>query len=140
MHHNFLLEQCRINVSDKGLATASGIPTSFSVDGKKSTVRIGKDFEFIAEEKGKHLFKKAGYHAKDFFRSKGYSMMKVNHTDLSGNVHPPLKGYDVVNASIDHLDPSGVEVGTAIRPVTKNVCLTNRFGYQHVQRMRHVDL
>lgn len=58
-------------------------------------------------------------------------------TDLSGNVHPPSKGYDVVNASIDHLDPNGVEVGTAIRPVTKDFCLTNRFGYQHVQRMRH---
>ena len=59
--------------------------------------------------------------------------------DLSGNVHPPSKGYDVVNASIDYLNPSGVEVGTAIRPVTKNSCLTNRFGYQHVQRMRHTD-
>jgi hypothetical protein len=46
----------------------------------------------------------------------------------------------VVNASIDYLDPNGVEVGTAIRPVTKNFCLTNRFGYQHVQPMRHVDL
>jgi len=61
-------------------------------------------------------------------------------TDLSGNVHPPSKGYDVVNASIDHLDPNGVEVGTAIRPVTKSFCLTDRFDYQHVQRMRHVDL
>ncbi len=61
-------------------------------------------------------------------------------TDLSGNVHPLSKGYDVVNASIDHLDPNGVEVGTAVRPVTKNFCLTNRFGYQHVQRMRHMDL
>jgi hypothetical protein len=61
-------------------------------------------------------------------------------TDLSGNVYPPSKGYDVVNASIDHIDPNGVEVGTAVRPVTKNFCLTNRFGYQHVQRMRHMDL
>jgi hypothetical protein len=61
-------------------------------------------------------------------------------TDLSGNVHPPSEGYDVVNASIDHLDPNGVEVGTAIRPVTKHFCLTDRFDYQHVQRMRHVDL
>jgi len=61
-------------------------------------------------------------------------------TDLSGNVHSPSRGYDVVNASIDHLDPNGVEVGTAIRPVTRHHCLVDRFGYQHVQRMRHVDL
>jgi len=60
--------------------------------------------------------------------------------DLSGNFHPASKGYDVVNASIDFFDPDGVEVGTAVRPVTRHYCLTRRFGYQHVRRMRHVDV
>ncbi len=61
-------------------------------------------------------------------------------TDLSGNVHPSSRGYDVVNASIDHYDATGAEVGTAIRPITRRECVIERFGYQHVLRMRHVDL
>jgi hypothetical protein len=61
-------------------------------------------------------------------------------TDQSGNVHLLSRGYDVVNASIDHLDPNGVEIGTAVRPVAKNWCITRRFGYDHVKRMRHVEL
>jgi hypothetical protein len=61
-------------------------------------------------------------------------------TDLSGNVHPRSAGYDVVNASIDHRNPSGIEVGTAIYPVTRHECLTTRLGYTHIMRVRHVDL
>ena len=49
MHHNFLLETCDIKINDRKLSTASTIPTSFSIDGKRSIVKIGKDFEFIAE-------------------------------------------------------------------------------------------
>jgi hypothetical protein len=61
-------------------------------------------------------------------------------TDLSGNEHAAASNYTVVNASIDHLNPSGVEVGTAVRPVTQDYCITRRFGYGHVKRMRHKDL
>ncbi|MBN1641094.1 MAG: hypothetical protein JXA09_07650 [Anaerolineae bacterium] len=61
-------------------------------------------------------------------------------TDMCGHVYPPSAGYDVVNASIDHRDANGVEVGTAIRPITKAYCTGVRFHYDHVQRMRHVDL
>ncbi len=87
MHHNFLLEQCNIKVSDKCLISESGTPTSFSIDGKRSVVRIGDKFEFIADEKGRHDFSKARYHMKNFVGMKGYSIMKINHTDLMGKVN-----------------------------------------------------
>ena len=93
MHHNFLLEQCNIKISDRELSTTSATPTSFSIDGKRSVVKIGKDFKFIADENGKHDFKRANYHSNNFIGEKGYSIMKVNHTDLSGKVGgKPIRG------------------------------------------------
>lgn len=93
MHHNFLLERCNIKISDRKLSTTSAIPTSFSIDGKRSVVRIGNDFDFIADENGKHSFKKPNYHAKNLIGKKGYSIMKVNHTDLTGRVDgKPIAG------------------------------------------------
>jgi hypothetical protein len=87
MHHEFLLEQCSIKVSGRKLLSESVIPTSFSVSGKRSVVKIGDDFEFIADENGMHDFSKAGYRMKNFVGEKGYSIMKVNHTDLTGKVN-----------------------------------------------------
>lgn len=87
MHHNFLLEQCKIKIRDKELLSESGIPTSFSVNGKRNVVRIGDDFDFIADEKGSHDFSKARYRMKNFVGEKGYSIMKVNRTDLTGSVN-----------------------------------------------------
>ena len=93
MHHNFLLEQCDIKISDRELSTMSATPTSFSINGKRSVVKIGEDFKFIADETGKHDFKKTKYHSNNFIGEKGYSILKVNHTELSGKVSGrPIKG------------------------------------------------
>ena len=86
MHHNFLLEQCSIKVSEKGLASESATPTSFSINGKRSVVRIGDKFEFVADENASDDFRKACYRKRNFIGDKGYSIMKVNHADLTGSV------------------------------------------------------
>lgn len=86
MHHNFLLEQCNIKVTGKELSTDSKTPTSFAIAGKKSTVKIGKDFEFIAEMIKKHDFTRPEYHSNDIIGNKGYRILRVNHFDLKGKV------------------------------------------------------
>jgi hypothetical protein len=60
-------------------------------------------------------------------------------TDLNGTVHPPARGYDVVNASVNYL-VGGIEYGTDIRPATKAYCTGVRYHYEHVMRLRHVEL
>lgn len=93
MHHNFILEPCDIRINGSRLSTASETPTSFSIDAKRSVVKIGKGFEFIAEENGKHGFKTASYHSNNIIGDKGYSIMKVNRADLSGKVNgKPIRG------------------------------------------------
>ena len=59
--------------------------------------------------------------------------------DLSGNAHPPERGYGVVNASIDYLS-GGQEIGTAIKPFTLDYCRTRRFGFNWWKRVRHVEV
>jgi len=93
MHHNFLLEQCNLSLSEKRLSSDSEIPTSFSVEGTKNKIKIGDDFEFIAEMKGKHDFAMPIYYSSNIFRNVGYTIMKLNHLDLAGEVKgEPIKG------------------------------------------------
>jgi hypothetical protein len=73
----------------------------------------------------------------------------VNHVNLyvgpysgadnNGTVHPPSQGYDVVNASVDYIE-AGIEQGTVIRPATQGYCTGVRYNYDHVMRMRHLEL
>jgi len=86
MHHNFLLEQCDINVTDKKLFTDSATPTSFAVNKGKNIIRIGNDFEFIAESENKHLFTMPTYRSHTYFGNKGYSLMRLNRLNLSGKI------------------------------------------------------
>jgi hypothetical protein len=61
--------------------------------------------------------------------------------DISGNEHAPEDRYDVVNASIDHEpDESDLELGTTITSMTKADCWAFKCGYEHVMRLRHVQL
>ena len=87
MHHNFLLEQCNINMTDKELLTDSTIPTSFTVNKNKNIIKIGNDFEFIAESGNKHPFVMPTYHSHTYFGNKGYSIIKLNHLNLNGKVN-----------------------------------------------------
>jgi len=88
MHHNFLLEQCHINInkSDNKLYTDSTTPTSFSIDKTKNIIKIGNDFEFIAEPKYKNKFTLPSYHSNNYISSRGYSIIRLNHLDLRGKV------------------------------------------------------
>ncbi len=93
MHHNFLLGQCDINVSDKELSSDSTMPTSFSINKTKSTVKIGNDFEFIAEAVNKHIFTMPTYHPNTYFGNIGYATIRLNHLKLSGKIkNEPIHG------------------------------------------------
>jgi hypothetical protein len=87
MHHNYLLEQCNINIKHDGLSSTSSIPTSFSIDGSKGTVRIGKDIEFVAETAGSHEFLKPSYRSNTYIGSKGYYIIRMSYLKLSGKVN-----------------------------------------------------
>ena len=93
MHHNFLLEQCSIEVSDSGLSSDSRTPTCFSINKTTNTVRIGDAFEFIAQAGNNHHFTMPSYHANTYLGNMGYSIIRLNHLNLSGRLkNVPIKG------------------------------------------------
>lgn len=93
MHHKFLLEQCKIDISDKGLSSDSSMPTSFSINKNKNTVRIGNDFKFVTKIISKNYFTRPKYNSNNYIAGKGYSMLKINRLDLSGRIkNKPIHG------------------------------------------------
>ncbi len=93
MHHNFLLEHCDIQISGNGLKTDSDTPTSFVMDSSRNIIRIGDDFNFIADAGKRHSFSFPTYHDRKFVMNKGYQIIRLNHLDLSGTVGgKPIKG------------------------------------------------
>jgi len=93
MHHNFLLEQCNLNVSDNEITSDSTPSTSFSINETVNTVRIGEDFKFIADEEGKNLFTRPTYNSDIYFANKGYSVIRTNYLKLRGKVQEmPIQG------------------------------------------------
>ncbi|MCD6496570.1 MAG: hypothetical protein J7K54_04835 [Candidatus Aenigmarchaeota archaeon] len=86
MHHNFLLDKCHIKVGKDSISTDSKTPTSFAVNGTKSVVRIGRKMEFIAKENTGDSFKKSLYHSDKLLGNMGYSILKLNHTELTGKL------------------------------------------------------
>jgi hypothetical protein len=93
MHHNFLLEQCRIQVSDRGLSSDSRTPTWFSINKTENTVKIGDDFEFIAKAGNHHDFSTPSYRSHTYLGNKGYSIIRLNHLDLRGQLkNNPIQG------------------------------------------------
>jgi hypothetical protein len=91
MHHNMLLEKCNISISEKGLCTNSKIPTSFSMDDGRSVVRIGDDFEFIAESDNSQDFTKLTCQSSTYMKNKGYFIIRQNRLKLGGR----LKGEEI---------------------------------------------
>jgi len=93
MHHNFLLEQCNINISDNELSSTSTVPTSFFINKNKNTIKIGNDFEFVAESENKHNFTMPTYHAHTYFGNMEYSMIRLNRLNLTGKIkNKPIYG------------------------------------------------
>jgi len=85
-HHNYVLEQCNLKITRTSLTSTSKTPTSFSTNGTQNTVKIGNDFEFVADQVYDHEFAKPSYHGKNFVGKKGYNILKINHQDLTGEV------------------------------------------------------
>jgi len=93
MHHNFLLEQCKIAVSEDGLKTDSKVPTSFTIRDLASRVRIGDRFDLVAEAKEGPDFLRPTYHANHYLSGKGYAITRINRLGLKGIVDgKPVKG------------------------------------------------
>jgi hypothetical protein len=56
-------------------------------------IRIGDQFDFVAEAKGSHDFVKPSFHGNTFIGSKGYGITKMNRLDLRGTVdNKPITG------------------------------------------------
>lgn len=86
MHHNFLLEQCNLNLKDNGLFADSTPESSYYIEGSKHNVKIGPDFEFIAEENNRHTFTKPTYNSDIYFANRGYSIIRANHLSMHGKI------------------------------------------------------
>jgi hypothetical protein len=86
MHHNFVLEHCRLKIKDGTLSTDTKVPTSFSARGNDSTVRIGKDMEFKATHVHPSDFARPEYHKNKIIGKFGYNILRMNHFDLGGTV------------------------------------------------------
>ncbi len=82
MHHNFLLEQCKLKITGNSLASQSLTPTTFSMDGKKSVVTIGNGMKFTARMTEKCDFTKPDYRTNHYPLGMNYSLLRVNHLDL----------------------------------------------------------
>jgi hypothetical protein len=60
---------------------------------KKSRIKIGKDFDFVAEATSNHEFKNPIYQSNTYIGKRGYSLIKLNHLSLSGKVrNRPIRG------------------------------------------------
>ena len=93
MHHNFLLEQCNLRITDNELSSDSTEPTSFSVDGATSKVKIGKDFEFVAKPRRGHSFTTPTYYPHTYVGGLGYSILRLNNSNLTGRIKgEPIQG------------------------------------------------
>jgi hypothetical protein len=92
MHHNFLLEPCDINVSDK-MIYSDCIPTSFSINKNKNIIKIGNEIEFIAEAENKHVYSRPIYKMKNYIANKNYSILELKHLKLRGKIkNEPIHG------------------------------------------------
>ncbi len=85
MHHNFLLEQCKISISEKKLSSDSRVPTSFSVGKNSGEVKIGNEFHFTAESQNSES-DVATYSSNTFVGNLGYSIIRQNRFGLKGTV------------------------------------------------------
>jgi hypothetical protein len=93
MHHNFILEPCNIRLSENELFSESKTKTYFCINKNGGIVKIGDNFEFVAEAENKHEFTSPAHQKNTFIRNKGYDMIKLNHLKLSGKVDgQPIKG------------------------------------------------
>lgn len=95
MHHNFLLEQCRLVTGKNNIISESKIKTLFSAEKDKYNVKIGKDFNFIMSKSKDHDSYLPTHNSNNYIRSKGYSILRMNRLKLGGEI----KGKDIVGTA-----------------------------------------
>ena len=86
MNHNYLLEQCDINVGDDGLASNSQKNTEFMAYDTHSDINIGEDIHFSVEHPKGNEFIKSSYDCDNFLSNHGYSLLRLNHGKLTGKL------------------------------------------------------
>jgi hypothetical protein len=92
MNHNFLLEQCNINFSENCIISNSSVPTYFSKNKNLNTIKIGNDFEFLAEEGEKKNFTKP-YYRSNTIGKRGYTIIESDFMKLKGRIkREPING------------------------------------------------
>lgn len=87
MHHNFLREQCYLKVTENSIASGSAVPTSYSVDGSKSIVKIGDEFEFISDVEDINEFTLPVYNSHTYLGNLGFCILRFNRLGLTGEVN-----------------------------------------------------
>ncbi len=93
MHHNYLLEQCALNISKNRIATDSHPATSFTITKNQSTIKIGDEFEITAKPIINHNFTKPIHNSHTYRLNKGYSIIKQNHLTITGkHKNKPIHG------------------------------------------------
>ena len=93
MNHNFILEQCKLMLNGNKLSSESQTPTSFSTEKEKNIIKIGDDFNFIAESNNNHKFSMPTYHSNSYIGSMGYSLLRLNRLNLKGKIkNEPIHG------------------------------------------------
>jgi hypothetical protein len=93
MNHNFILEQCKLKLKYNELSSESENPTSFSTNKGRNIIKIGNDFNFIAEGNNGHNFSMPTYHSKNYLGNMGYSLLRLNRLNLKGKIkNKPIRG------------------------------------------------
>ncbi len=93
MHHNYLLERCKLNIEYNKLTSDSKTPTSFSINKDTNTIKIGDKFKFIAKTDSNNPLDKTTYNSDIYLANKGYSIIRTNHLKLGGKVEEkPIDG------------------------------------------------
>lgn len=86
MNHNYLLEQCKLDLTEKQLTSYSSPKTSFSIDKGINKIKIGEDMSFTAEETGTNIFTRPTYNEDTYLANMGYSVIRTNFLTLKGRI------------------------------------------------------
>ena len=88
MHHNFVLEQCLLEIEKNTLYSRSKTPTSFWADKDRYSVKIGKDIEFNMKLADKNEFSMPNLHHNEYLKGKfSYTILKMNKLALDGKLN-----------------------------------------------------
>ncbi len=86
MHHNIVMEKCKIEILPEKISSLSKTPTSFYADNSSHKIRIGKDFIFNVKPKSKNTVFTKHYELRKYTKNIGFSEMRDNMMEFSGEI------------------------------------------------------